>query len=84
MKENGGDDKMPNQDERRAKKIVEENANGLYAQIGKENFAQIWQEYLDSEDHKKIKNATPYAIAVDFAIWLHDLVTGKKVESKTL
>ena len=57
---------MPNTDERRAKVIIEENANGLYAEIGKENFDKLWQEFLKT-DYGKLQK--PYAIAVAFGIW---------------
>lgn len=58
-----------NQDERRAKAIVEETLNTIPLIP---DFDKLFQEFVNSDYRKNLGNQTPHALSVAFAIWLKE------------
>lgn len=61
-----------NQDERRAKIIVQQNYSTIQI-LGSESqkeFDKLFQEFVSSDYRKDLGDQKPYALAVAFALWL--------------
>jgi hypothetical protein len=70
---------MPNQDERRAKIIVEEIASSLGVEVtfgSQENFDKLFQEFLKTDYLKDGEPMKPYTIALAFGLWYREKIGG--------
>jgi len=75
MEKRKTEETIMNTDERRAKKIVEEELVNMKKTIP--DFDKLFQEFVTSDYRKGIGNQKPYALALAFSMWIGSCKNGK-------